>query len=527
MKKLKKFLAMMISMVMVLSMATVGFATTGGTGSLTVQLTGENKLDSGKSHTVKLYKLLNIVSYSGDKYSYSLNGDYTEAIKKALKKESISNDEIIAEIGKINESSNPTTQQFANALEAQGISTNIEGKITSGNNSVTINNLEAGYYLIVLDNAKAIQATLKNVVNDNNGTVTLKEEAPSITKKGFDKNNKPVTDVQIGDIVTYTITTTIPKKFTKYTITDIITKGLSFVNFDESEFTVPGKLGIKVTLKENTNTPEENEEDITQTSGIEANIEKTKDEKNQDKMTIDLSNYINSNQDKVGKILTIRYKAKVNENALVTEKNSAKLEYGNDPDKIITTKPEEVKTPTFPVHIKKTDEGETSFLEGAEFELYHDNGSGTAATGTAIKVTGDSGVYKIHTDQSAEINETVKTKMVTVKEITTDNFDKNGGYNLVINGLKAGTYWLKETKAPDGYNLLKNNIKITVKNNKDGSYEISKDDTKAENNIVKIVNTPGSQLPETGGTGTLLLTAVGALLVAVAMIRFMRRKQEN
>ena len=141
-------------------------------------------------------------------------------------------------------------------------------------------------------------------------------------------------------------------------------------------------------------------------------------------MTIDLSNYINSNQDKVGKILTIRYKAKVNENALVTEKNSAKLEYGNDPDKIITTKPEEVKTPTFPVHIKKTDEGETSFLEGAEFELYHDDGSGTAATGTAIKVTGDSGVYKIHTDQSAEINETVKTKMVTVKEITTDNFDK-------------------------------------------------------------------------------------------------------
>ena len=112
--------------------------------------------------------------------------------------------------------------------------------------------------------------------------------------------------------------------------------------------------------------------------------------------------------------------------------------------------------------------------------------------------------------------------MVTVKEITTDNFDKNGGYNLVINGLKAGTYWLKETKAPDGYNLLKNDIKITVKNG--FSIFIF---TKAENNIVKIVNTPGSQLPETGGTGTLLLTAVGALLVAVAMIRFMRRKQEN
>lgn len=507
MKKLKKFLAMMISMVMVLSMATVGFATTGGTGSLTVQLTGENKLDSGKSHTVKLYKLLNIDSYSGDKYSYSLNGDYTEAIKKALKKESISNDEIIAEIGKINGSSNPTTQEFANALEANYTgAADKKAKIESGNKSVEITGLNAGYYLIVLDNAKAIQANLKNVVNGDNGTVTLKEEAPSITKEA------DVNDVEIGQIVTYTITTTIPKQLGAdmvYKITDTLSDGLDFVNFNEPNAIVTqGNLEIKTELDN-------------QDAGITAEVKGRT-------MTIDLATYIKTdNESKIGKTLTIKYKAKVNASAVVTEKNSAKLEYGNHPDSTITNKPVEVKTPTFPVHIKKTDEGETSFLEGAEFELYHDNGSGTAATGTAIKVTGDSGVYKIHTDQSAEINETVKTKMVTVKEITTDNFDKNGGYNLVINGLKAGTYWLEETKAPDGYNLLKNDIKITVKNNKDGSYEISKDDTKAENNIVKIVNTPGSQLPETGGTGTLLLTAVGALLVAVAMIRFMRRKQEN
>ena len=505
MKKLKKFLAVMISMIMVLSMATVGFATTGGTGSLTVQLKGENKLASA-SHTVKLYKLLNIESYSENHYSYSLNDTYKEAIKTALNNGSMKDEDIITEIGKINESSNPTTQQFANALEAQGISTNIEGKITSGNNSVTINNLEAGYYLIVLDNAKAIQATLKNIVNGDNKSVTLKEEAPSIEKVA-DK-----TDVEIGEIVTYTITTTIPKKLSEtmvYKITDILSEGLDFVDFD-SEDTPKNTQSLVIETKL----------DNQDTTRITASVEGRT-------MNIELAQYIKDHQSDIGKTLTIRYKAKVNANAVVTEKNSAKLEYGKDSSSTIVNKPEEVKTPTFPVHIKKTDEGETSFLEGAEFELYHDNGSGTAATGTAIKVTGDSGVYKIHTDQSAEINETVKTKMVTVKEITTDNFDKNGGYNLVINGLKAGTYWLKETKAPDGYNLLKNDIKITVKNNKDGSYEISKDDTKAENNIVKIVNTPGSQLPETGGTGTLLLTAVGALLVAVAMIRFMRRKQEN
>ncbi len=119
--------------------------------------------------------------------------------------------------------------------------------------------------------------------------------------------------------------------------------------------------------------------------------------------------------------------------------------------------------------------------------------------------------------------------MITTK-ITGIQFGKEGGYNLVINGLKAGTYWLRETKAPDGYNKLEKDIKITVTNNNDGTYTIStdrKDGINVSDNIVTIVNTSGAHLPETGGTGTLLLTAVGALLVAVAMIRFMRRKQEN
>lgn len=499
MKKLKKILAMMISMVMVLSMATVGFATTGGTGSLTVQLTGENKLDSGKSHTVKLYKLLNIDSYSGDKYSYSLNGDYTEAIKTALNNGSMKDEDIITEIGKINGSSNPTTQEFANALEKNYTgAADKEAKIESGNNSVEITGLDAGYYLIVLDNAKAIQANLKNVVNGDNGRITLKEEAPSIEKVA-DK-----TDVEIGEIVTYTITTTIPKKLSDtmvYKITDILSEGLDFVDFD-SEDTPKNTQSLVIETKL----------DNQDTTGITASVEGRT-------MTIDLAEYIKGHQSDIGKTLTIKYKAKVNKNAVVTEKNSAKLEYGKDTNNTIVNKPEEVKTPTFPVHINKVDEKQTE-LAGAEFELYPDNG-GSAGT-TAIKVSGSDGIYKIDPASG-------ETKMTTAT-ITGTQFGKEGGYNLVINGLKAGTYWLKETKAPDGYNLLKNDIKITVTNNNDGKYTIStdqKDGITVADNIVTIVNKSSSALPETGGTGTLLLTAVGALLVAVAMIRFMRRKQEN
>lgn len=517
MKKLKKFLAVMISMVMVLSMATASFATPAQSGNLTITLQGGNKLPDGESHTVRLYKLLNLDSYSGDKYSYSLNEDYKETIKTIL---NCSENEIIGKIAAYKDKGEDI-KRFAKKFEE-----NYKGgkcttdNITAPSDRTTVSQLEPGYYLIVLDNASQINPVITTVNGD--ATINLKEEAPSIDKKAFDKDGKPATDVQIGDIVTYTITTTIPKKFTTYKITDTLSKGLNFVNFDGTDITVPGTLKINVKLRDKGQS--EGGTDITDTCGIVANVDKNQEQK--EEMTIDLREYINKKEtqrDHIGKTLVITYKAKVNAEALVTEKNSAKLEYGNDPDKTITTKPEEVNTPTFPVHIKKTDKAnKTSFLSGAEFELYPDNG-GQAGT-TAIKVIGSGGVYKINPNQSEEPG---NIKLVTIDEIKTKNFDKTGGYNLVINGLKAGTYWLRETKAPDGYNLLKNDIKITVTNNKDGSYEISKDDIKAEKNIITIENTSGVHLPETGGTGTLLLTAVGALLVAVAMIRFMRRKQEN
>lgn len=517
MKKLKKFLAMMISMVMILSMATASFATPAQSGNLTVTLQGGNKLPDGESHTVRLYKLLNLDSYSGDKYSYSLNEDYKETIKTIL---NCSENEIIGKIAAYKDKGEDI-KRFAKKFEE-----NYKGgkcttaNITAPSDRTTVSQLEPGYYLIVLDNASQINPVITTVNGD--ATINLKEEAPSIDKKAFDKDGKPATDVQIGDIVTYTITTTIPKKFTTYKITDTLSKGLNFVNFDGTDITVPGTLKINVKLRDKGQL--EGGTDITDTCGIVADVAKNQEQK--EKMTIDLKDYINKEEtqrDYIGKTLIITYKAKVNAEAQVTEKNSAKLEYGNNPDKTITTKPEEVKTPTFPVHIKKTDKAnKTSFLSGAEFELYPDNG-GQAGT-TAIKVIGSGGVYKINPNQSEEPG---NIKLVTIDEIKTKNFDKTGGYNLVINGLKAGTYWLRETKAPDGYNLLKNDIKITVTNNKDGSYEISKDDIKAEKNIITIENTSGVHLPETGGTGTLILTAVGVLLVTVAMIRFMRRKQEN
>lgn len=515
MKKLKKFLAVMISMVMVLSMATASFAEVGGTGSLTVTLANDNKLAENNKHTVKLYKLLNLESYdtSAKKYSYSLNDKYKQTIKDVLGNGTMQDNEIIGKISALGQDNTPNVQKFANDFETNYTGNpDSTGEIVAQKdkiiNSVTINDLPVGYYLIVLDNAREVQANLFTVVQGTNN-VKLKAEAPGITKSA-DKN-----DVEIGEIVTYTITTKIPKQLGDnmvYRISDTLSDGLDFVNYTDPYAKVT-KGSLIIDIDGNT----------TQKEGI-TSIVGGKDGNNPRVLTIDLSEYIKNNQAQIGQTLTIKYKAKVNENAVIKTNNSATLEYGKNSKDTIVNKPVQVQTPTFPVHINKTDG--KSPLAGAEFEIYHSNSNGDAIEGAAIKVTGNNGVYKIHTDQNAEINETVKTKMVTVSEINVDNFNKNGGYNLVINGLKAGTYWLRETKAPDGYNKLEKDIKITVTNNKDGSYTITSN-SKVESNIVTIVNTSGAHLPETGGTGTLLLTAVGALLVAVAMIRFMRRKQEN
>ena len=71
-------------------------------------------------------------------------------------------------------------------------------------------------------------------------------------------------------------------------------------------------------------------------------------------MVLDLSEWVRTNQaNNKGKEFTVTYYAKVNKAAVVTEKNSATLEYGNKPGETTKTTPSEAKTPTYPLDILK------------------------------------------------------------------------------------------------------------------------------------------------------------------------------
>ena len=207
----------------------------------------------------------------------------------------------------------------------------------------------------------------------------------------------------------------------------------------------------------------------------------------------------------------------MNKDAVVTEKNKAQLEYGNKPGETTTTTPSEAKTPTYPLDIKKFAKNGGKTLAGAKFKLYSNKTDADKANENAIKVsavTDKAGHYVVDPTSTT-------TEFESIASIDAKN------YNLHVNGLAAGTYYLVETEAPAGYNKLTDPIKVEI--TKDGdSWTISKNDAKEEDKIIDVENSTGSLLPSTGGMGTIAFTVVAALLVLGVAVSFIRdKKREN
>lgn len=187
-----------------------------------------------------------------------------------------------------------------------------------------------------------------------------------------------------------------------------------------------------------------------------------------------------------GKTLTITYDAVVQESAasVGTTGNEVTLTYNDGVREQTDTADTTQKY--FKIDITKwkdaagTDNGGT-LAPAVNFELYDASHSIVAVTTTT---TGNY-IY----DANGTDNTT----------LTTDNSGK-----LVVSGLPAGTYYLKETKAPNGYNLLSDEIEITLNetNASDLSYELD------------VINKKGFDLPQTGGIGTLMFFIIGGVLIA-------------
>lgn len=511
MKSIKRIIALLLTAVMTMTMSVTAFAANPSC-SLTVSVKSTDQ--DLKGQTINLYKLFDLsTSKSGEttNYAYTVNkvAGYKEALNKALGASYTTDEDYAKAVLSLGENNSVKVQKFANDFTAAALTnkltaTETSNKITDSKTSYEFTDLKSGYYLVYVTGGKEIQSSLVTV-DESTNTVNLKTEAPSITKKADSDT------VSIGQVVKYTVAGSVPDTtgYSEYVykINDTLSNGLDFVN-DANGTAVNGNtVNVTVAFKDETVSPAGTTPTTASLSGA-----------NKRTMALDLSEWVRVNQTNKGKEFTVTYYAKVNKDAVVTEKNKATLEYGNKPGETTTTTPSEAKTPTYPLNINKIKAGTTDDrLAGAKFSLYNSKSDATSGT-NAIKVKGSNGNYVV--DPTSE-----NTVFESVKSIDGQN------YNLRVNGLAEGTYYLVETKAPDGFNKLTAPIEVKITKSTDtdaNNWTISKDGIPETDKIIDVENSTGSLLPSTGGMGTIAFTVVAALLVLGVAVSFIRdRKKEN
>ena len=196
----------------------------------------------------------------------------------------------------------------------------------------------------------------------------------------------------------------------------------------------------------------------------------------------------------------VYYEAMLNRNAIVAadgNPNEAALEYGehNKTTADMTT------TKTYGFDLVKTD-SQNKLIDGAEFRIYD-----AATGGNEVKVVlMDDGV----TYRRARADE----EGVSIKV-------KDGQVRIV--GFDNGTYYLEETKSPEGYNQLTARQSFTIA---DGNLDaVFNDGIFSTGSGVHVVNKTGSMLPETGGMGTTLFITIGAMMVMAAGCLLVTKKR--
>lgn len=210
--------------------------------------------------------------------------------------------------------------------------------------------------------------------------------------------------------------------------------------------------------------------------------------------------------------------------------NTAYLDYNNNPYETpaVTweTDYDTATVYTYGIKVTKTDDKDADkLLAGAEFQVYKDEDeNGVIDDGeSAIQFASTgSGTYRVAANGDSKV--------------TTIGGDSADTPNLTLSGLDVGTYILKETKAPDGYNLPSHtfSVKITDGTNADPATDpdglVDTDESSAKDgyNEITITNTQGFTLPTTGGMGTVLFTAGGVVLMGaglVLLVVFLRRRR--
>ena len=583
MKKLvSRFMAVLMAMTMILSMSMTAFAAEASKGTLTVNNTVEGK-------TLDLYQIFTATKNEAGNVAYTLNSAYEGFFKNNTR---IPGSESLTGEALSEAAYNYVKEQVGangEAATAKTFAKDVLGWILDSKNHITatktvnttatstvVSDLAYGYYLVYPKGATDTStapgnqtytsaASLVSITADT-ATINMKSNYPTVDKKIIpaqsgsgitvgaivdaswdgshqmeldDENNpedtiaphsesdeKKAGDFGIGDTVTYQLTSKVPDMtgYNSYTFkfSDTLSKGLDLKEV------LSVKVGNTTLTAKSTG----------------ANTYALAYDKSNRTLTVTLNDFYNSYKNHTGETITVVYTATLNKDAVIgmnPNTNKAVVEYSNNPKSDGTGKsePSIVDVHTFDFTIFKyylKDETQTG-LANAEFELYKANEAGDAAdTNAKINIVDEgNGVYRQATADEAKATGFTSAKIVS---------DADG--KVLVKGLDAGTYYLRETKVPEGYNKLLSDIKVEIKpvydetTGKLTSYSVDYTyngtttpgtaiTTKDNSPEVAVENKTGAQLPSTGSKGALMVTLAGIVLFGAltASKAFGKKKAKN
>jgi len=535
---------------MVLAMSVSAYAEE--EGSLTG---GKITIDGGDpNETYNLYQILYLESFddtgmkpgadgnpAGGKYSYKANTEWEGFINQTGIKDVYF--KVDADSGAVTWAGAATpTKQEVQVLAGMALDYAKDKGIvpvrtytpSAGTNptEVVFDGLKLGYYLLdsslgslcALDTTnKVIKIQEKNTVPTN---IKRVQEDGDGNWGNVDNQNKPFNDADIGQTVHFESTITVYKGQENLYFHDEMSPGLTFDGVDS----------VKVTYSNISSTDFQDlpPVDYTVTDGEVPGDPVIGAETKRCTFHIIFSEQFYENlaagaadayQIKVNYTATLNGQAEVCNAGSAAEDGNPNVSYVSYGEKYHTTTPSKTLTKTweFPV-FKHTGEGaEAAGLNNTEFVLYSnlgctdviklvlvDDGTGAAKHTQAV--------YRRATDKDVADSTDTSIPEANRPKIV-DKITTNDSGEFIVKGMDSGTYYLKETKAHAGYNMLKEPVRVIIEE----SGRIKQNSTYVDK--IDILNGTGTELPSTGGIGTTIFYTVGGALVLAAVVLLVTKRR--
>ena len=495
MKLVKKMLAITFAFMMIVGMSTNVKAMEGSQTDTKGTITVSNVLEG---HTYKLYKILNLESYSYESgkaeegnYAYTLAGNAWDDFVKDNSGEgkffTITDNKYVT----FNEGEAATLAKeaikFAEDNNLGFITTSTKDR--AGN--FVFSDLDLGYYLVDSSVGALCNLTTTNptvTIQEKNGMPTVVKQVKEDSTNVFDSSNT----ADIGQTVEFQTTITAQAGAHNYVLHDKMSEGLTF----DSD-------NVTVVLKKNS------EAQVTTLASPKDYVLKTAELGETDSIctfhiefTEEFCNSLNADDQ-----IIVSYSATLNENAVIGvsgNKNDTWLKYGDGTD----TAHSSTSTYTFKLPIFKYTGVEKKGLGKAKFTL-------------KLKKDGSDLIKFVKVSDATEDTELTYRVAKTGEENTVTEITTPSSGKFTIQGLDADTYLLTEEEQPKGYNKLASPITVIIET--DGKVKI---DTSYVS-VVEVENKTGTILPSTGGMGTTIIYMVGAVLVIGSGIVLLSKKKSK